>query len=170
LTSLAALYPEAGTPFLLQSRAFFIAPNPDPVPAMAVGDNTDRWIRRLQQMLDEHRARYPDDERSDLDVLKGIMDYLVSAGLVTRDGERYVLPEFVERPRRRLRWGNERTWHVPRYVVGNDARGELGRRGGDADAAASRDSARVHGQRVPVPVVAARHVPGVRGDALARPL
>lgn len=53
----------------------------------------DDWTDILRLMLAGFRNMYPDDERSDWELLSSLMDYFVETGTIQKCGGKYLLPK-----------------------------------------------------------------------------
>jgi len=61
---------------------------------MNTDEQRDKWHQLLSALLVEFRCRFPNDKRSDPDILASLMQYLSEDGIVSKnDDGKWVLPE-----------------------------------------------------------------------------
>lgn len=49
----------------------------------------------LQQLLNEHRQEYPEDQRDDHDLFHSVMEHLMEVGLVKKKAGKFILPKIT---------------------------------------------------------------------------
>jgi hypothetical protein len=59
------------------------------------GGTISEWARVLSLMIENHRAYFPEEMRSDQEMMLSLLEYFVAKGVVAKRNEKYIVPRFA---------------------------------------------------------------------------